>query len=305
MKLYKITLNIDGTFATPPKGDTLFGQLCWSLAELEGEAKLDQWLEGYTDNRPFFIVSDILLGDRVLFPPIPPTHLGIPFDAGSRKELKCKRAITIDALKKSGYKINASTRLACENFENWHTTIQMRNKIDRRNNTTGNGFDPFASKRYDIKKREATLYIAVDNNRINIETLSKALEYVGKYGFGKDATIGRGRFTVKEIEEKSFNMKDANAVLTLGPSILYGQNFEEVYYDPFTRFGKHGGYLAHGRVWKNPVVMADSFALIKKDTPSMYIGQGLGGDGSISKRMPKTVHQGYAVTIPVRLETNA
>jgi len=303
MRRYRFTLAIDGAFSTPPKGDTLFGQLCWSLVELEGGESLDRWLEGYTNRRPSFVVSDMLAGDMVLFPPVPTAHLGIPFEAKKRKDLKRKRAITIGALEQRDYQIDKSTRLACESHESWLTSIQMRNRIDRRNDTTGNGFDPFASKRYDICRSSATLYMVVDEKRIDLSTLRKALEYIGKNGFGKDATIGRGRFTVTNVEPVSFDTEKSNALLTLAPSVLYGQNFEEVYYEPFTRFGKHGGYLAHGRVWKNPVLMADSFALVKTDSSSFFIGHGLGGDGTISKRMPKTVHQGYAVTIPVRLET--
>lgn len=32
-----------------------------------------------------------------------------------------------------------------------------------------------------------------------------------------------------------------------------------------------------------------------------FIGQGLGGDGSLSSVLPQTVHQGYAPALPVRL----
>ena len=32
-----------------------------------------------------------------------------------------------------------------------------------------------------------------------------------------------------------------------------------------------------------------------------FFGQGLGGDGTLSKSLPKTVHQGYAPVIGIRL----
>ncbi|PIW72238.1 MAG: CRISPR-associated protein Csm7, partial [Hydrogenophilales bacterium CG12_big_fil_rev_8_21_14_0_65_61_21] len=44
-------------FGTPPKGDTLFGQLCWALRNRLGEARLTQLLDGYTVGRPFVVIS--------------------------------------------------------------------------------------------------------------------------------------------------------------------------------------------------------------------------------------------------------
>ena len=149
----------------------------------------------------------------------------------------------------------------------------------------------------------ATLFFLVDETRIDVETIRKGFEAIGKAGFGKDATIGRGRFSVLGCERFEFAAKKPNALLTLAPSVLSGQGIEEAYYEPFTRFGKHGGPLAHGLPWKNPVLMADTFALVHSDSPRPFIGIGLGRDGSISTRFPQTVQQGYAPVISVRLES--
>ncbi len=43
-----VTLTPLSAFATPLKGDTLFGQLCWAIRNRLGEAYLNQCLEGYT-----------------------------------------------------------------------------------------------------------------------------------------------------------------------------------------------------------------------------------------------------------------
>jgi len=52
MPAYRITLQTLTAFGTPLAGDTLFGQLCWTLGNLHGAAKLDALLAGYTDKRP-------------------------------------------------------------------------------------------------------------------------------------------------------------------------------------------------------------------------------------------------------------
>lgn len=304
MTLYRFQIEVRSAFATPPKGDTLFGQLCWQIAETEGVERLQVLLEGYTDGHPFIVAGDMLPGDMLLYPPVPLSHLGIAFDPKKRKEIKRSRAFSMAQLQENGGRIDAKLKEACVPAENarWIETIQMRNSIDRIGGTTKEGFDPFASSRSDLSVGEATLYLLVDEARIDMPTVQKALEAVGAAGFGKDVTIGRGRFAVRASEPFDFAAADPNALLTLGPSVLANQGFEEAYYEPFTRFGKHGGTLAHGLAWKNPVLMADTFALVHTDAPRPFIGLGLGGDGTISARMPKTVHQGYAPVIPVRLE---
>ncbi len=58
MKLYRFTLTSQSAMGTPLVGDTLFGQLCWAVRNRFGEARLTALLEGYTEQRPFMVVSD-------------------------------------------------------------------------------------------------------------------------------------------------------------------------------------------------------------------------------------------------------
>ncbi len=304
MTLFRLQIEVRSAFATPPKGDTLFGQLCWQIAETEGTKRLEELLAGYTEGRPFAVVGDMLPEDMLLFPPVPLSHLGIAFDPKKRKEIKRRRAFSMEQLQQNGGRMDAALKDSCISAESsqWAETIQMRNSIDRIGGTTGEGFDPFASMRSDLRTGEATLYLLIDEERIERQIIEKAFQTMGTAGFGKDATVGRGRFNVVSCKPFAFTANEPNALLTLAPSVLADQGFEEAYYEPFTRFGKHGGHLAHGLPWKNPVLMADTFALIHSVAPRPFIGMGLGGDGSISARLPQTVHQGYAPTVSVRLE---
>src|SRR5690606_15187520 len=58
-------------FGTLPKGDTLFGQLCWSVRNRSGEEKLRNLLEGYTSGNPFAVVSDAFPGGYLPRPALP------------------------------------------------------------------------------------------------------------------------------------------------------------------------------------------------------------------------------------------
>ena len=66
------------------------------------------------------------------------------------------------------------------------------------------------------------------------------------------------------------------------------------------RFGRHGGHQT-GSPYKNPLLLADSAALLTPATPpagQLFCGQGLDG---LSLSLAATVHQGYAPVLPVHL----
>ena len=135
------------------------------------------------------------------------------------------------------------------------------------------------------------------------DELKDAFSLVGKMGYGKKASIGKGRFEVGEFcEIESFFNENSNAFMTLGPSSL--ENFSEIYYEPFTRFGKHGASLASDKPFKSPVLLAQSGALIvpnddekTKIQKAAYIGKGIKGHSSHEE----SVQQGYAIVVGTKV----
>ena len=101
---------------------------------------------------------------------------------------------------------------------------------------------------------------------------------------------------------------EPTAYLTLAPCAPQGLGFDgdKSYWRVITRFGRHGNL--HGlssKPFKNPVLLAATAAVfVPQDayTPSQFIGQGLGGDGQLSKIEPATVQQGYAPVVGIRME---
>ena len=83
-----------------------------------------------------------------------------------------------------------------------------------------------------------------------------------------------------------------------------GFDFERSYYPLFTRFGRHGDIAVHesGKPFKNPVLMAGAGAVFSVTPPETgFIGQGLGGNGVLSKAIEATVQQAYSPVIPIHL----
>ena len=149
------------------------------------------------------------------------------------------------------------------------------------------------------------IWLLIDEQKLSTETVIQLLENVGATGYGRDASIGLGKFTVSDsIVESLYKTENANTLITLAPSVLSGQhvNTEKTYYSIFTRFGRHGGQaIAKQKPFKNPVLMANTAAVVvpEKMHDQPYIGKGLGGSGELSKVIPATVQQAYAPCIKI------
>ena len=130
---------------------------------------------------------------------------------------------------------------------------------------------------------------------------------IGDLGFGRDASIGLGKFHVESMEPVILAAyPEPDAWLTLAPCAPQGLGLDAArsFYQVFTRFGRHGDVAVHtGKPFKSPVLLAQSAAALAPKTyqEQAFVGQGLGGEGSLSKAIPETVHQGYAPVVGIRL----
>ena len=336
MKVFEIIIKPESGFVTPLKGDTLFGHVCWHFAS---EGILEDLLEKY-NRKPFAVVSTPvpkLVGKRTRycfkrpdlpifqFQHSPMNHRDRIEILKNRKEVKKKRWMVLEegkrvrsfpemefwndsVLAKEQSKISEGVAEVREitSFVMEHS--QPHNTIHRINDTTGKGqFAPYTVKEhFYYPGTELALFVGIDEDQICLDWFLEALERIGDQGYGRDASTGKGRFTLGETEEVdllSWGAEKANAAYTLAPSVPETGFFEEGYFSPFTRYGRHGDRLAKApNPFKNPVVLADEGAVFQWKTdprPEPWIGRGLTG---ISKAEPRTVMQGYSLYIPVRLE---
>jgi len=194
--------------------------------------------------------------------------------------------------------------------KNFITTFsQSHNKINRLTSTTSaEGFAPFAVEQHVFfPESELVIFAGIDDTVINISQIKECLEMIGKCGFGKDASTGLGRFDVlgtTEIDLTNMGNDSPNACYTLSPCVPEKDMFSNMFFTPFTRYGRHGDVLAKSaNPFKNPVIMADEGGIFKPKSKEMfhkhYIGTAV---TNISKTEPKSVAQGYSLYIPVNVE---
>ncbi|MFN3854222.1 MAG: type III-A CRISPR-associated RAMP protein Csm4 [Phreatobacter sp.] len=305
-----IDLRLDSDLGTPMSGDTLFGQLCWQLRLREGEARLAEVLQGYGVGHPFLVVSDAMPRGFLPKPIVPPPPLSNEAtDAAwtARKAWIKRRWLPSDCLRRPLAESLDRTDLPqpCS----MELVLQPHNSINRLTGTTGAAaFAPFLSERMVVAPagRDVTLRCLLDEERLRRAQLLEMLSDIGRSGFGRDASTGLGRFCVTASAEAPVAVS-APVLVTLAPAALHPQavNIERSYWKPLVRFGRHGGPASGGAVFKAPVLLAAAGASITVENPAAvqagFIGRGLGGDGRLSKRIPGTVHQGYAPIVPVDL----
>lgn len=324
MQTWRARLSPQSAFGTPPKGDTLFGQLCWAARNRFGESRLNELLDGYVQGHPYAVVSDALPADHLPRPVLPTDWYSDT--GGDRKVVKKRAWLPLDKF----HDPVAEWLTHCRTAEglpggNVCTHPQPHNSINRATNTTGGDFDPYTVEQHWYGQKFADksvapepwldLYVLLDDARMAADELLMLLNDLGELGFGRDAGIGLGRFRVDGWGRFDLpGQPAADAWLTLGPCAPQGLAWDGArsFYQPFTRFGRHGDMGARlGNPFKSPVLLADTGAVFvprlqaKEGSTfaAFFIGQGLGGDGSLSKArgLENTVHQGYAPTVAIRL----
>ena len=334
MLTYRFLLRPLSAFGTPLAGDTLFGQLCWTLRHQLGNDRLIGLLQGYTNGQPFAIVSDALPGGHVPLPSVP-SELWRKTPKADRKLLKKKKWLPAGQL---GLQFDvwqtaaqSDTDVAAPLIVKWATQVgdrdargssqteraQPHNTINRQTGTTGEGqFAPYAmSQIWFHPAMRFDLYVVLDEARLSLVELTAALDAMGATGFGRDASVGLGKF--ERAGDTASNtwppsVAAANSYLTLGPCAPQGQGYCPVrsYYQVTTRFGRHGDAAVQSRnPFKSPVLLAKAGSVFwpeAMDPSRLFIGQGLGGiENPVSLAMPETVQQGYAPVIAIHRTVEA
>lgn len=309
MNLYRLTLHPLSAFGSEPLGDMLFGQLCWAARNRFGEERLDTLLTGYTENRPFAVISDALPAGHLPRPALP-EYWFEQDPASDRKTAKKQVWMPLDQAtapasewgrycKKPG---DIAGAIASEH-------PQPHNSIQRLTGTTGEGqFAPYTQSQLWYGAGAALdIYAVLDETRLTRAELATLFDDIGTFGFGRDASIGLGKFQVLRMEPFAWPEPAlTDAWLTLAPCAPQGLGFDarRSFYRVFTRFGRHGDNGVHqGHPFKTPVLLAQRGAVLtpRAGGRALFVGQGLGGADSLSRAVPGTVHQGYAPVFGIQL----
>ena len=285
MELVTLKITPLSPFVTPPKGDTIFGQILAYLF-LDG----DTTFQNYLNEKPKLIVSDMMPYGYLYKPTLPlDCFKSKDNDEVNKKELRKKNFISIKNLQNGDFHL-------CEKVDYLQKVANVKNKIDRLSFRTGiEDFAPYGMVEVTFI-RELWIFILVESNIKDL--IVNTIEKIGSYGFGKEANIGKGHFRVKEIKNNKFRNIDTDFYMSISPTILNDSNIKKVWYEPFTRFGKFGLKNAHRNAFKKPVIMADSSAVVMLERKEDYFGSCV--NNGLKNKISHL--QGYSIAIPIKIK---
>lgn len=306
---YRATIKLHTAFGTPLVGDTLFGQLCWAIAEQMGQDELNRLLQGYCQGKPYVVVSDAFAHGYLPMPTLPSYLLG-EMKPDDRKLIKVKVWVPEAMINQpiTNWRVNAKSDSEVFGKKPIHR-LQLHNTINRSTGTTGEGmFAPYQMGQiWYTPDVTLDIYLVIDRELISPDHIQAALINIGLMGYGRDASIGLGKFSVTDWKPHQWaqtEQTDSKAYLTLAPCAPQGIGLDQTksYYQPITRFGRHGNrHALAGQPFKKPIIMVKTGAYLSMSNPLdqsiAWIGQGISGH---STAHPNTVHQGYAPVVLVQ-----
>jgi len=343
VKLFEIAIKPETMFGSLLKGDTIFGHFCWQVKHDPSLVNrgIEHWISRY-ENAPFAVFSSAcpkFSADKPVYalkkPDIPLEYsLGrqngkdrkVRYD--SFKEEKRKKWVLVGEDLKLDMKFaefatdkdlamlarrelthKTGARLQATALQEFVSSFdQPHNTINRLTGTTGEGmFAPFSEAAYCFyPETELAIFVGIEEEATDMDRVCKGLQRIGKYGYGKNASIGLGRFSISSCEEIRISPSNVspNACYALSPVVPERGGYSELYFSPFIRFGKHGDALARSaNPFKNPIIMADEGAILfPKDTKvfnRQYLGRAV---LNTSITLPASVAQGYSLFLPLSLE---
>jgi len=281
MKLIKVKITPHSSFVTFPKGDTIFGHFVY-YSFLAKESIFANYAK---EQEPKIIFSDILPDKHLYKPTLPLTAFKV--DESEKKEFRKKSWIDIESLQQGEL-------LEAKELSFYKSEIKVRNSLNRVTFATGGeGFDPFSLEEITFTY-QPVIYVLFDEDTFRKKSILERLNLIGKVGFGKKGSIGKGHFKATiDSDFKKFDEVKSEYYLTLSPTILNKQpHIKKAYYNTFNRFGKSH---SSSTPFKKPLLMADSGAVIKIEESRSYIGRGI--ENGISRQ---SLVQGYSILVPFK-----
>jgi CRISPR-associated protein Csm4 len=273
---YRIRFRLASPLATPLHSGTLFGNLCWAWRYLHGEASLGKWLCSLPEDP--FLISDGFPAGMLPRPLLKPARrrvhtLGeIETHKKLRKRkliprevfLQLRTAMSEEALHEKLRELEESerqqrSRLTPHELEQLGREEWVRMPHNRIHRITGRTPDEgglfFTEELWTTGLRQyRDVYVQTSLPQDRLEELFRQ---VARWGYGKDATWGRGRFDGVEFFREDGGLFDGKG--TRAMSLSHGSltaNMVRPRYQLETHYGRLGGvYASSSSPFKFPLLL--------------------------------------------------
>lgn len=279
MEIYRWDIKQQSGFLTPWHSDTLFGSLCWAIADKEGENCLKGLLHLCRTGRPPFVVSD---GFPAGFLPMPaggmftvhiPDHASKEQRLAAQREAKNKKRLQylpVGIFKE----VLLGNSISFVDVEKPKVVIEAieHNTIDR---STGTSKDGGLFREMAYWYNELEVYMLIDTEWLSI--IDKAMMVLEARGFGAGVSHGAGSFKTDSFGRFSgFSYPEStNAFITLSHCAPTAEMPTDAQYRVNVAYGKLGlERAAEGNPFKRPILMLEPGAVFWGDMPTeMWCGR--------------------------------
>lgn len=321
MKLCRFTITPQSPWAGMLRSDTLYGLICWHVAESEGEAACRELIDAFCANRAPFQLSSAMPADYLPMPALPsPERKTFRLLAAASGQKDEPEDIRLFNILQSFKKFRKRSWLPVREWESarnnlsmqalflgqhsgeeakgpqkWSTTaFEPHVGIDRRTGSPSEGQLFFMRLHYFDPGARLHLYARTGDP----EYLGKYLKLIGEVGFGRDASTGNGRFALepdKDFQPDSLDVREANASLLLSVCASPEMRGLDGYYRPEVKRGKTGpGY---GNPFKKPFLMLQEGSVLKKPLAGPFVLRGVNADSKVVQIL-------HPLALPCRLQAN-
>lgn len=243
MTLYRLTLTLQSPLGTPIVGPTLFGMICQILCEREGETALECWLD---DPDKIWRISDGFPHGCLPKPLVTPRPLKPDEFDRIKKRKNCPWIRRSSWIKLRHAWLESD--LQDEDFaaDPTHIARIAHNVVDRNSGRTldrGGLFFLDEDWQFSSDIGQIDLYIESCCDPDRIQSL---ISTVGEYGYGRDASTGRGRFRVEKnivVDHEIADFPSAKRKMSLSRGVLTPSSMKEAYWRVEPHFGRVGPNL--------------------------------------------------------------
>lgn len=326
MNCLKIKIKPASGFITKIESDTLFGVFCWNLLYIYGENRLVELLKNF-DEEPFIIFSNAFFADKLPKPYLKPVILKnknikdikktafldkTDFINLLKDNKNKKTALTLTQindliyrrLEENQTRDNNETRGDCDDKIGGSTinVIIQKNCIDRLGDYSNNNLFAVEETFYQ-EGIWLNIFVKYSDSLITKNEIEEVFSLIGKNGFGKDKSTGKGKFifsTEEEFEEKELlnPPDDINKYWIMSLSNGYIENIdnnellEYKFIQSYAKFPKMGGIAASSDVpFKNPLILLTAGSTFKPLDEKEYYGNAI--KNVFASKYSNYWHSGY------------
>lgn len=303
MELHKISLQILTPTSTPWQSDTIFGHICWQVAFGGWEQSIEEFLQPFLNGDPPFVLSDGF-PDGILPRPVPYKEKRERFNS-LQEYAQAKKRNKPKYLSQEDFK-NICNRKPCAKEpegEKWQKMSILHAAIDRNTGTTSGTGQLFETEIFYLNNE-------THNNKINIyllcepywrDNVIELLEKVSVAGYGKDKSVGCGRFRIIDVENAGdlLKVENPNGFTTLSSHVPASGDPINGRWKIRTKYGKLGEGAGKDKPFKRPLLQFEPGAVFKTDNPKSWYGRMVRG---VAPDLSEVVQCGYTIAIPLRLD---